>query len=82
MVTSIFAQNAGVNRYTVMTKLLACREHPLYGLLHTWGRPSVTNRSFCDTPLRRILRATYLENGADECVLRLSLNTQCMSVSV
>ena len=44
--------------------------------------PSATKSSLCHLPHRRFLWATYLENGADECVLRLSRHTQCMSVSV
>ena len=41
----------------------------------------VTNRSFCDTPLRRTFCPTYLENGRDECIVLLLARTQCMSVS-
>ena len=42
----------------------------------------VTKCSKCDIALRRFLRRAYLENGRDECIILLSLHTQCMSVSV
>ena len=54
------------------TRLVASMEHS----------SRATKSSLRHLPQRRFLRATYLENGADECVLRLSRNTQCMSVSV